>query len=436
MPHQPTRLRLTLVQRLIAGFTITVLCSLAAVLFSLNGLYSLKSTAIDIARVDLTTIITLNKLRESMLAQERYAGKYRILPSHEFSTLHHAREKEFEDLLKHLWAIRSQEEIALIHKHYAAYQRGANQLFAGKQPPPITALAGKVFTAIDDKRLQEQENLERRLAEADRYQNQTISWVLICSFAGFTISVIVASLFIYRFSRSIQHLQKATQRIAEGEFDYVPDIRPGDEIGKLAQDFVKMGKRLKEMEQQLLDASPLTRLPGNIAIERALTRHLDSGETFAVCYVDLDNFKAYNDRYGYIQASELLKKTAEIIHQKAKTLADPDTFVGHVGGDDFVLIAKPEEVDSVCKAIIDAFDDMIPGYYSAEDVAAGGIVGVDRYGVERSFPILTISIAVVICQRGNYDTALEIAQVAAQIKDHVKLTPGSNYLVNRRKILR
>jgi diguanylate cyclase (GGDEF)-like protein len=428
--------RFSLVQKLIAGFTITVLCSLTALLFSLNGLLSLKKTALDIAHSDLTALITLDKLRESMLAQERYARKYRILPSHEFIILSRTREKEFSDLLLQLQTIRSPHEVAFISKYYAAYQNGANQLFAGKPVPAVNVLAGKVMTALDDKRLEEQLKLTARLADTERSENQTISWVLIFSFSGFTISIIVASLFIFRFSKAIRHLQQATHRIAEGDFDFVPDIPPGDEIGILAQDFVRMATRLKELEQIQLDASPLTRLPGNIAIERALTRHLDSGETFAVCYADLDNFKAYNDRYGYIQASELLKWTAEIIHQAAKSRADADTFVGHVGGDDFVLVVRPEQVEAVCSTIIERFDESISTFYSAEDVAAGGIVGPDRYGVERSFPIMTISIAVAICQRGNYDTALEVAQVAAQIKDHVKVMPGSNYLVNRRKLLR
>ena len=436
MTNSPATFRFSLVQRLIAGFAITVLCSLVALLFSLNGLFSLKKTALDIARSDLTAIITINKLRESMLAQERYAAKYRILPSQEFITLFRTHEKEFSDLTSQFAKIRPADEVAQITRRYAAFQKGANQLFVSRESPPLTTLAGKVLAELDRKRQAEQEHLNVRLQDADRRENQTISWVLIFSFSGFTVSIVVAGLFIYRFSMAIRHLQRATHRIAEGDFDYVPQIPPGDEIGKLAQDFVRMATRLKELEQVQLDASPLTRLPGNIAIERALTRHLDSGETFSVCYADLDNFKAYNDRYGYIQASELLKWTGEIIHQAAKDHGDADTFVGHVGGDDFVLLVKPEQVDVICSAIINTFDDTIASFYSEEDAAAGGIIGEDRYGVERHFPIMTISIAVVVCQRGSYDTALEIAQVAAQIKDHVKLTPGSNYLVNRRKIQR
>jgi diguanylate cyclase (GGDEF)-like protein len=429
-------IRFSLVHKLIAGFVIVMVSTLAALLFSLNGLYSLKKTAGEIARTDLNTILTISKLRDTLLAQERYAGKYRILPSNEFITLFHTREKDFLAQLQLLRQLRSADEVALITRHYSAYQQGVGQLFSGKNTPPLAQLSGKVLAAVDQKQLQEQERLNARLAAADREENRTISLVLLFAFTGFSIAIIAASLFVYRFSMAIRHLQRATHRIAEGDFDHVPQIPPGDEIGSLAQDFVRMATRLKEMEQIQLDASPLTRLPGNIAIERTLTQHLESDQSFAFCYADLDNFKAFNDRYGYVQASELLKWTAELIHQAAQQHASAETFVGHVGGDDFVLLIKSEEVDAVCSAIIKRFDEAIAGYYSAEDVAAGGIVGVDRYGVERRFPIMTISVAVVICQRGNYDTALEVAQVAAQIKDHVKVTPGSNYLVNRRKHLR
>ena len=194
-----------------------------------------------------------------------------------------------------------------------------------------------------------------------------------------------------------------------------------------------MAARLKVMEQMSLDASPLTRLPGNIAIERVVSRRLADGKPFAVYYADLDNFKAYNDHYGYIKASEVIKITAEVIHQAVRKIADSEAFVGHVGGDDFVIIADSEPAESLCKQIIADFEAEIVNHYSAEDLARGAIEGLDRYGVERVFPIMTISIAVVLCSSGEFSTTTEIAKAAAQIKDHVKGFPGSNYLINRRK---
>jgi GGDEF domain-containing protein len=185
-----------------------------------------------------------------------------------------------------------------------------------------------------------------------------------------------------------------------------------------------------------LDASPLTRLPGNIAIERVLTKNLQAGEPFAVCYADLDNFKAYGDRYGYIKGSDLIKMTGEVIYEVVQRHADKNAFVGHIGGDDFVMVISPDCVDNVCKAVIDVFTERVPEFYSPEDLANGAIKGVDRYGVERVFPIMTISIAVVMCQKGEYDSAVLIAKAAAEIKDFTKGVAGSNYFIDRRKTAR
>jgi diguanylate cyclase (GGDEF)-like protein len=178
-----------------------------------------------------------------------------------------------------------------------------------------------------------------------------------------------------------------------------------------------------------LDASPLTRLPGNIAIERALNRRLREKAPFTMCYMDLDNFKSYNDHYGYIKASELLKETGQLIYDAVTRLKDPDAFVGHIGGDDFVVIVSADKAEAVCQDIIKNFDAMVPAYYSEEDRAAGVIEGVDRYGVPRLFPLGSISIAALVCCPGDYATAAEIATAAAGVKDHVKAATGSNYII-------
>jgi len=107
-----------------------------------------------------------------------------------------------------------------------------------------------------------------------------------------------------------------------------------------------------------------------------------------------------------------------------------------VGGDDFVMVVTADHATPICEAVIRVFTERIVEHYCAEDVARGAIDGVDRYGVQRIFPIMTISIAVIICQNDEYDSAVEIAKNAAEIKDYVKVTAGSNFLINRRKKLR
>lgn len=427
--------KFTLVQKLIASYAAMTFFTMAALIFSIMGLYSLNKTARDIARNDLVLINSANKLRESILAQERYSGKYAILKSPEFIQLFHQREIEFQNILTNLKHAKQSRELMALAAYYQNYRLAAEGLFQGSVSDtlPMKTSAENVINAIDAIYRNGQAQLNAKLEEADDKESSTIKLTLLLSFTGFFLAICVAALFIYTISTAIGKLKKATHRIAEGDFDYDPRIPAGDEIGDLAHDFTTMASRLKVLEQMSLDASPLTRLPGNIAIERVLNKRLDSSETFAVCYADLDNFKAYNDRYGYIKASELIKITGEIIYETVKNHAGEDAFVGHVGGDDFVMVVDAEKVAEVCEAVIKKFDQEIVKHYTPEDVARGAIEGVDRYGVARVFPIMTISIAVVICRQGEFDSVVEIAKATAEIKDYVKGMPKSNYFMNRRK---
>jgi GGDEF domain-containing protein len=200
----------------------------------------------------------------------------------------------------------------------------------------------------------------------------------------------------------------------------------------LEHDIREMMCKIQASQQLCLDASPLTRLPGNIAIEQVLKGKMLHGEKFALCYIDLDDFKAYNDRYGYARGSELIKLTGEIIYLAKDRHGDPGDFVGHIGGDDFVLITSPENVEPVCSAITAAFDRAVPDHYDPDDRQRGYVEGTDRYGVTRRFPLMTISVAVVSDAQRNFSSPLEIAQVATELKDYIKRLPGSNYLVDRR----
>ena len=122
----------------------------------------------------------------------------------------------------------------------------------------------------------------------------------------------------------------------------------------------------------------------------------------------------------------------DIILEAVRDHAEEDALVGHVGGDDFVMVVAQENVIPVCEEVIKEFDERIVTHYTPEDVARGAIKGIDRYGVPRTFPIMTISIAVVICRQGEYDSAIEIARTTAQIKNNVKGKQGSNYMINQR----
>lgn len=429
------RKRFSLIQKLVASYAAMTLFIMAALIFSILGLYSLNRTARDIAKRDLAVIDTVNKLRESIIAQERYASKYAILKSGEFADLYRKRETDFLETLRTFPEAASRQEVTALDSLYQSFRKDVGRMLAGstQNENHYRDSATRVLNALDAIAGNEQLRLNDKLKAADQKERATVRLTLILSFTGFFLSILVAAFSIFSISSAIAKLKKATHRIAEGEFDYDPQIPPGDEIGDLSLDFTRMATRLKELEQISLDASPLTRLPGNIAIERVLSKRLQEGVPFAVCYGDLDNFKAYNDRYGYVKASEVIKITAELIFDVARRFGDPEAFVGHVGGDDFIIVLSCETMESVCREIIAAFDAEIVKHYSDEDVARGAIEGVDRYGVERIFPIMTISIAVVVSLEGEYDSAVDIARTASQLKDYAKGQPGSNYYVNRRK---
>lgn len=177
--------------------------------------------------------------------------------------------------------------------------------------------------------------------------------------------------------------------------------------------------------------SPLTGLPGNVQIQAELKKRLIKKEEFAVIYFDLDNFKAYNDIYGFLNGDQIIIYTADIIvnsvHERGAG------FVGHIGGDDFVAIVSYREVDDLCQTIISKFENGIKKYYNSHDIENGYIEVANRKGVIERFPLTSISVAVVIADKGRFNNILEIGEVAAQVKHTVKSVMGSSYAIDRRK---
>jgi diguanylate cyclase (GGDEF)-like protein len=427
------RFRLTLVQKMIISFAICGLCMMAALVYAITGLGIMHRMEDEIARKDLAAATITITLREIMLAQERYIGKFQILRQPEFQDLYDQNTEVFRTKFASLQQVYQDAGISKLASAYDEYVRLGKQVFSGNkvEAAVMRHAAERVEAVIERIRTDQKESLSNKLKISDEKEEKTVTWSIGLSFVGVFMAFLVAFYLIYSFASSIGKLQKATHRIAAGDFDHDPCIPPGDEIGALALDFTRMAARLKELEQVCLDASPLTRLPGNIAIERSINRRLQERQPFAMCYLDLDNFKSYNDHYGYIRASELIKEAGEVIYNAVKSLNDPDAFVGHIGGDDFVVIIDYRHAKAACQKIIHDFDALIPSYYSEKDRAAGVIEGIDRYGVPRSFPLITISIAVLNCQPGNFATAAEIATAAAQVKDRVKESSGSNYIIVR-----
>jgi PleD family two-component response regulator len=211
-----------------------------------------------------------------------------------------------------------------------------------------------------------------------------------------------------------------------GADDYI--TKPFDPMELEARINMHLRRSIREGE-----ASPLTGLPGNRAIEEAIETRIRAGKKFAVCYVDLDDFKAFNDRYGFFAGSEVIKMTAQIILKVLRTFGNEEDFCGHIGGDDFIIITKLERTAPICEEIIRLFDNMIPAHYDPLDLRNGYIVSVDRSGEIKRFPIMSISIAIVHNTYRELNHPGKIAQIAAEVKRYAKSLEGSNYVYDRRK---
>ena len=179
--------------------------------------------------------------------------------------------------------------------------------------------------------------------------------------------------------------------------------------------------------------SPLTGLPGNVQIQAEMKKRWLSKETFAMMYIDLDNFKAYNDVYGFLKGDEIIKFTAKTILKNVHTEQYEDSFVGHIGGDDFVAILSQTDYDKVCQNIIADFDTNITKFFTEEDVTRGYIEVANRKGIIEQFPLTSISIAVVEVEKGRFANTLEIGEAGAGVKHLAKTIQGSTYVIDRRK---
>ena len=180
-------------------------------------------------------------------------------------------------------------------------------------------------------------------------------------------------------------------------------------------------------------ANPLTGLPGNIDIQSEINYRIAKGMIFSILYLDVDNFKAYNDVYGFSHGDRAIKLIADILMDNVKTFGSKNDFIGHIGGDDFVVITDPAHVDVLCENIIKEFDERVPELYSDVDKRAGFISSVNRRGQITQYPIMTLSIAVVSNEHRELRNYLEVGEVAAELKKKAKSIVGSVYLKDKRK---
>jgi len=444
----PTRLftRLNIASKMLLGYMTLVVLTVIVVAYALISLQRINALNRSIVKVDIIIEEASDKMLDALLGQDMYEKRYLILKSVDMRKLFSKRGKEFDTWLTALKALPDAARLPLesiedLHRKHTNLFSKEIQLIRSKKVDQAYAVSNQEQKKVTDKLIETIKAMSSTAKEAQEAKMKQISTIgntaflttallcLISIVAGALAGLVVT----HHISSSIQKLKEATVHIAEGNFDYNPMITTEDEIGNLSIAFLSMGKRLRKLEEMYLDASPLTRLPGGIAIENVLKKRIDSNQPIAFCVYDLDNFKAFNDRYGYANGSEVIKETAKIIENAVKSKGSSDDFIGHVGGDDFVVITTPEYMRTISSEVISQFDLRITEFYDPMERERGYILGKTRQGIEMEFPIMSISIAIVTNEHRKLINALEVSEIAAELKDYAKSIPKSVFVVDKRR---
>lgn len=429
--------RIGLAKKMLLGFG-----ALTALVFALavaNLAILQRSTRVNasILEAEVPLLDVTTRMLEEVLEQEFYARRSATSQSEEMMQVSREEGEEFRDLLAAAGSFHQSSRLPLrrigeLHAAYSALLEPAPG-GQGDSEERLREVQRELVGLIKGVALEARRDQQRKIEQINRMGERAFRIMATACASALLLSAAATFLLTRSIARPIGRLKAATERIAAGHFDIVPDVRRGDELGDLSRAFAVMAGRLEQLEERSLDANPLTRLPGNLAIESEVRARLERNAPFVFCLADLDNFKAYNDHYGYARGSELIKATARVVEQAVAEHGGPGDFTGHIGGDDFVVVTTPERFRGICQGIIEDFDAMAGAHYDPPDLRRGHLVTKNRQGLEERFPIITISIAAVTSCEHEITNPIQIGEIAADLKEYAKSLEGSVYVVDHHR---
>ena len=311
--------------------------------------------------------------------------------------------RDSRDVVKRTLEIDHQEHLAAFAPLTGDFDEFVGLLFIGEPAAPLAALTFKVQV-----------------------------FILVLSLVAAVLAAVVATMLSRTITDPIRMLADHASRIARGSLDQRLEVKTGDELELLADAFNAMTESLEIMKFNDQNANPLTKLPGNLVIEAEVSRRLELGEPLALLYIDLDHFKAFNDKFGFEAGDRVIEFTADAIREAVAIFDNEADFIGHVGGDDFIVITTPAAADALCREIIRRFDADVPQFYPPEDRDRGYFHSVDRQGTRRQFSLCAISIAVVSNEFRRIPDYLALSSLAAEVKKVAKAQEGSTFARDRR----
>ncbi len=438
-------MKFSIENKMVFGYMPIIFVILVIAILSVRSLNELNSINRSIIEEDSFLVQAADKMEDTILAQESYGRRYLILGSHRILDLFWQRDKEFNELVDKVRALPYQEEIpieqlVLLHNEFNDLYTKTDNI----DSKPYSRLTiefdeqvrntfEEIMAHLQQMTLMGKQNQYMKMQLANIIGIRSFQITVLISTLGIILGLAVVSIITRSISKAIVKLKYATEIISEGNYTHFPKINTKDELGDLAGSFSSMALCLSKLEKIYLDSNPLTRLPGGSAIENALIKRLESDKDLVFCMLDLDNFKAYNDRYGYARGNEVIRTTARIIQSVVEEQGSKEDFVGHIGGDDFAIITNSMNHEKICKTVIKRFDEIIMGFYNEADRTRGQIVAKTRQGQVIFFPIISISIAVVTNNKEKQLNHIEIGEIAAELKEYAKSKPGSIFVTNRRK---